>query len=179
MTKRRGIGDGLYQDERGRIYIRPWVEGRRTWKKMSALAPRRASEALAASETPSEQTERFREHWSQWLNRVPPPPSVPKCLEEFNDRLGHMILPPVRVPGIYFLMDGPSCVYVGKSTTHMAKRIVKHLLDKVFDRVIVLPSPPEEVHHLERYFILVLSPRYNKAGVFRGNPKNETSDVVD
>jgi hypothetical protein len=171
MSK-RAIGNGLYRDEKGKLWIRPWIEGKRTWRRTSS------SEHYSRL-TPPQEHEEFVESACRWLNRVPAPTTIPECLREYADRLGEIIIPPIGTPGIYFLMNGDQCVYVGQSRTRVAGRIAQHVKNKMFDRVIVMHAELHELDAMEQYFIAVMAPKYNRAGVFGREVISRHTDLVD
>jgi hypothetical protein len=69
-------------------------------------------------------------------------------------------------PGVYFLIDGATIVYVGQSTNVWA-RIRQHQSDqeKIFDRVTVMKVCRSHLLKTERHYIELFKPKYNsKAG---------------
>lgn len=81
------------------------------------------------------------------------------------------IAPDIKRPGIddylvYFLLDGETVVYVGKtSDVGLYSRIKSHQQDKQFDGFFTINRIPteEEALILESGFISIIRPRYNKA----------------
>jgi hypothetical protein len=63
-------------------------------------------------------------------------------------------------PCIYFLLSLSKVVYVGQ-TTDLRGRIGAHRRDKLFDRVLFLPAPPEDLDRMESRFVGLLKPKYN------------------
>lgn len=51
MAKRVSIGDGVYKDEAGSFYVRPSIDGKRTWRKLDAVKQRYAIEEARAKFT--------------------------------------------------------------------------------------------------------------------------------
>ncbi len=68
-------------------------------------------------------------------------------------------------PGVYFLCLGPEIVYVGQSVQVIA-RIASHLSErrKEFEpeRVFYLPCPRADLDAMEKHFIAILKPKYNR-----------------
>ncbi len=62
--------------------------------------------------------------------------------------------------GVYFLIDMGEIVYVGKSVNVVARIAAGHA-DKVFDAIVFLPCPRENLTDTEIYWILKLRPKYN------------------
>lgn len=84
----------------------------------------------------------------------------------------------LRVPltamcsGIYFLCEGAEVVYVGQAVS-VITRLGSHVYEgvKVFDpeRVYFLPCPREDLSRVERHWIQLLKPKYNRAGLPRAH----------
>lgn len=88
---------------------------------------------------------------------------VPLSLATFSDRL-HTLPLVFHPPCVYFLIRGNTVVYVGQSTTLLA-RISQHLQGpptKLFDRVVYLPIPKAELLRVESAFIAAIKPEYNR-----------------
>lgn len=66
------------------------------------------------------------------------------------------------VAAVYFLIKDDEIIYVGQSIDTW-KRIRVHASEKRFDRVALLPCPPELLDSLETAYILELRPRLNYA----------------
>lgn len=64
-----------------------------------------------------------------------------------------------RITGIYFLMRGDECVYVGKSV-HILQRLMAH--DIKFDRACFLQCRVQDLDCLERHYIDLLLPSDNR-----------------
>jgi len=64
------------------------------------------------------------------------------------------------VTGLYFLLYGPSVIYVGQSTD-LIQRSWHHLKDKKFDRVYALQVPNEFLNYLEAAFVAKFKPAEN------------------
>lgn len=67
--------------------------------------------------------------------------------------------------GIYFLLHKKEVVYVGQSVSIM-HRVQQHVVDgaKRFDRWCYIPVKQGELTEVERFYITLLRPTYNKAG---------------
>lgn len=66
--------------------------------------------------------------------------------------------------GVYFLIDGPEIVYVGKATS-LHVRIKDHLKEnkKQFDKVAVITEGDKNrLDMMEAIYIMMLTPKYNK-----------------
>jgi len=81
------------------------------------------------------------------------------CYEMVNWRSG---------PCVYFLIDGDRVVYVGKSAK-LVTRLVEHMQDKRFDRVLYLRQPKSDLSRVESALIRYLKPRYNVLEVSSGD----------
>lgn len=68
--------------------------------------------------------------------------------------------------GIYFLCDGPEVVYVGQALT-VITRVAQHAAEGVKDfdpeRVFFLPCPRADLCEVEKQWIRLLRPKYNRA----------------
>ena len=62
---------------------------------------------------------------------------------------------------IYFLIDSGEIVYVGQST-NLALRLNQHKNDKSFNRILYMPIESNRLDEVERFFIEILEPKYNK-----------------
>jgi hypothetical protein len=70
--------------------------------------------------------------------------------------------------GVYLLKHNESVVYVGQSVS-IPNRIIQHAKDgKVFDKVVIVPCPPEDLDEKEMFLIRLLKPPLN------GQYKNTT-----
>lgn len=168
----KAIGGGYYRDKRGAIYKRPWINGRRTWRKMSnGNDLREAVKKTLSTNKPEEIREwrhRWKQDWRKFARHVTTGEDIlrlPSELEEIRDHLAEIVMPPIGQPGLYFLMDGVECVYVGQSKSAVSARILRHVGAKKFDRVLVMPCGIEHIDEIERYFISSLNPRYNVSGI--------------
>jgi excinuclease UvrABC nuclease subunit len=65
-------------------------------------------------------------------------------------------------PGVYFLIDGATIVYVGQSI-NVPARVRQHQNDpqKTFDRVAVIDIAEEDLLETERYYIDLFRPKHN------------------
>ena len=66
-------------------------------------------------------------------------------------------------PSIYFLILRGEVVYVGQST-NLSSRIEHHKTNKEFDKVLHMHIDQERLLEIERFFIEILEPKYNKEG---------------
>lgn len=66
-------------------------------------------------------------------------------------------------PGIYFLYNEYKIVYIGQAKV-LAERLARHYkdTDKVFDQVRYLNVPETDLNDIERVFIKIYLPEYNK-----------------
>jgi hypothetical protein len=65
-------------------------------------------------------------------------------------------------PGVYFLVHGTEVVYVGQSTSPIA-RVINHRNNKVFERAFMVPVPRELLDEVEGALIRFFKPRMNGA----------------
>lgn len=89
---------------------------------------------------------------------------------------------PVHIIGVYFLMRGDKCVYIG-SSTNILERINTHVSDaagngssepKLFDSAAYIQCDEHDLAEVEERFIAELQPEYNSAlEVFR-KPRQES-----
>jgi hypothetical protein len=82
--------------------------------------------------------------------------------------------------GVYFLIHEGEVVYVGQSVSP-AYRVREHFHDKIFDRVLFLPTVPEELNGVEGTFIRHLKPKYNinrHGRVVGPNPGAEVAESI-
>lgn len=63
--------------------------------------------------------------------------------------------------GVYFLCQGATVVYVGRSK-NIARRLMGHLGHKDFDTVMVMSVPKERLASVELHWVRRLQPRLNK-----------------
>lgn len=62
---------------------------------------------------------------------------------------------------VYLLIDKDTVVYVGQ-TRNMFNRAKAHMVDKIFDRVAMLPIPRKVLlNEMEAYLIVRFQPKYN------------------
>ena len=66
-------------------------------------------------------------------------------------------------PSVYFLIFRGEVVYVGQ-TVNLSSRIEHHKTNKEFDRVLHMHIDKERLLEIERFFIEILEPKYNKEG---------------
>jgi hypothetical protein len=67
--------------------------------------------------------------------------------------------------GVYFLFDGDEIVYVGQSTD-VHSRVASHRLSwKQFDSYTYIPCRIDQLTELEGYYIKILQPQLNRAGL--------------
>ncbi len=81
---------------------------------------------------------------------------------------------PVQIPstshfarrGVYFLWFGDEVVYVGQAE-NMRRRIGEHMSAGVknFDGVSCVPCATDKLQKLERHYIQVMTPRFNKCSI--------------
>lgn len=86
---------------------------------------------------------------------------LPTELTGIADLIRPLSLDTLSAAGVYFLIDGSEVVYVGKSV-RAASRISHHLDRMKFDRVLLMPCPPEKMIGVERRWINLLKPKHNK-----------------
>lgn len=102
------------------------------------------------------------------LDQMPTiPVDIPEQLTEVADKLrGYDDIPPC----VYFLINFGVIVYVGQ-TKHLPVRLHQHRRGakgdppKEFNRVVYLPVDPAMLDQAEAYYIKLLEPILNKAGV--------------
>lgn len=68
-----------------------------------------------------------------------------------------------KIGVVYFLCLGGDVVYVGQSTSLWPSRLGGHS-DKDFDAVYYIVVPEGKVYEIERHYIELLAPRYNRVG---------------
>lgn len=105
-------------------------------------------------------------------------------LKEFKEKIGFEITPIVDAPDkqyvIYFLIKGDIIVYVGITSFDRIKtRLSEHRKDKDFNSFSFFNtfSDRQGSHHIERYLIRELNPKYNKTNV--NMYKNEESFCIE
>jgi hypothetical protein len=94
------------------------------------------------------------------INRKPDFSEIPEELQGIAGKLKkyeNQAFPPC----VYFLIREGRVVYVGQTTT-LPARIQTHMVDKLFDEVLYMVVPPENLLEVERSFISLLTPEYNK-----------------
>lgn len=83
----------------------------------------------------------------------------------------HLVEIPMAVyrwpSGVYFLVHDGKVVYVGQSITVLS-RMLSHLKDKKFDRILFIPAPHPECVALEAAFIRHLRPPENSPKTYPG-----------
>lgn len=147
----------------GKFYYRPYVKGKRTWR---ILYSRTLAEAKAEYRQLEElkKSQRIRERLLGVINEPTADlTNLPSCLYKY----AHMVkvyYPPRPERGLYFLMDGRECVYVGQSDKSVLVRVAQHGLDKNFDKVFYVPFQGE-LDTPERHFIALLKPKYNSKNI--------------
>lgn len=67
--------------------------------------------------------------------------------------------------GVYFLIRDDRVVYVGQSVEVHSRVTLHHSRWKQFDGYTYIPCEPEQLADLERYYIRLLAPELNVAGV--------------
>lgn len=178
MTLRKSIGDGLYQDPRGNYWARFSCNGKRSWKKLAASSKREASKArdlylgiVASEETVNNWIRYGMEDKRRGFEYMP------KCLQKFGTKVKLVEVPPKHA-GIYFLMKGQECVYVGQSRTDVYGRSMSHQWDKLFERIFILEidATRENIDAIEMEYIRLLRPRLNTKGL---KIVSSTAKVVD
>jgi hypothetical protein len=92
------------------------------------------------------------------------PKVLPPSLAMLQGYLLEYIPHPEVPPCVYFLIRGHAVVYVGMSNS-LPLREAAHAADKEYDRIVYICVPPATAADLEKAFIRVFQPEYNKAGV--------------
>jgi hypothetical protein len=97
--------------------------------------------------------------------------SYPSPLAEIEARLKELphLAEALTTCAVYFLMSGDEVVYVGQ-TTNLYARIGGHREDKVWDRILFLPTPRKDLDATERHWIATLRPKYNTSPGHGPNP---------
>ena len=95
-------------------------------------------------------------------------------LKSLADRL-HTLPPPTS--GVYFFIKDQCIVYVGQSKDVFA-RIPTHKKRKLFDQVVFIPVPKDDLLRVERAFIRVVAPVYNDKR-HTGFHQSEDLDTLD
>jgi hypothetical protein len=154
--KKTAIGNGVYRASNGALYIRPWIDGKRTWRKLQSTQYYQAINELNELGISTKLT-------------GPPldlaaPLDAPAVLHPYLGELHQVYLPDARC-AVYFLMQGRECVYVGQTNVLVYRRLSVHYKDKQFDRVLILPVSSDKLEAMEDYFIKALRPKYNRTGV--------------
>jgi hypothetical protein len=105
---------------------------------------------------------------------------IPAELRPHSGELLEIAVPAIP-PCIYFLLSHGTVVYVGQ-TTSLCARIGQHRRDKLFDRVVFLPTPEGELDQTEHRFIRLLKPKYNfhpdRRELYR-DAKDETKRLIE
>jgi hypothetical protein len=88
--------------------------------------------------------------------------SYPQLLAEIEAQLKELphLAEALTTYAVYFLMSGDEIVYVGQ-TTNLYARIGSHREAKIWDRILFLSVPRENLDATERYWIATLQPKYN------------------
>lgn len=68
---------------------------------------------------------------------------------------------------VYFLIDKKEVVYIGQSRS-LASRVESHRQNKVFDRILYLPCPEDNLNDVESSLIRKFRPKYNLSQVNSG-----------
>jgi hypothetical protein len=97
--------------------------------------------------------------------------SYPEALAEIEAQLSELphLAEALAASAVYFLMSGQEIVYVGQ-TTNLYARIGSHRDDKIWDRILFLIVPREELDATDRRWIAALQPKYNTSPGQRVNP---------
>jgi hypothetical protein len=66
--------------------------------------------------------------------------------------------------GIYFLINNNEIVYVGQSI-NIHQRLQKHLYEKQFDKINIIPCERFELNRMESLYINKFKPKLNVAGI--------------
>jgi hypothetical protein len=88
----------------------------------------------------------------------------PPALAEIETQLKELPHVPEAVfaCAVYFLIADDVVVYVGQ-TTNLYSRIGGHRDDKIWNRILFLPVPHEELDAIERHWIATLKPKFNSS----------------
>jgi Ribbon-helix-helix protein, copG family len=81
--------------------------------------------------------------------------------ERFQSLDNAQALTLANYPGVYFLCQGATIVYVGRAK-NIARRLMGHLGRRDFDGVMVMRVPKERLASVEMHWIRRLQPRLNK-----------------
>jgi hypothetical protein len=163
MNRVTGI-KGIYRDNvSGKFWYRPFSRGRRTWRRLYARTLEEAKVEYGQI-TEVRRSQKIREQLLAVANEpVADLTGLPSCLYKY----AHMVkvfYPPKRERGLYFLMDGKECVYVGQSDRSVQIRIAQHQVDKTFTKVFYIPFEGD-LDAPERHFIALLKPKYNSKDI--------------
>lgn len=85
--------------------------------------------------------------------------NIPFEIQSIKDKL--VYLPCHFISAIYFLCKDNKVVYVGQAV-NVAGRVSNHFNSKDFDSVFYIPIPKNKLNDIERQFIKLLKPIYNK-----------------
>lgn len=161
--KRKAVGSGLYVDKLGEYWTRPNRYGKRTWLKLGTNNLERANRLMRR---PWEDKRAYVEDLQAEIDSLKPTMDhMPEVLYAHGHKV-KVFNPPPAECGIYFLMDGPKCVYVGQATQNVHIRLSRHRVDKIFDKAFFLPVRNGNISSLEEDFIQKLKPKYNRKLVF-------------
>ena len=106
QTNHVSVAKNIYKHiDSGSFYCRPWIRGKRTWRKLYAKTLAEAQKEYGQFA----EAKRVQKMRSRLLDIVNEPTSdltnLPSCLYQY----GHMVkvyYPPKIEKGLYFLMDG-------------------------------------------------------------------------
>lgn len=161
--KRIAVAPGIYKDHKGEFWSRPTIRHKRTWRKIYAKTLEEAEKENA----PYEEIRKIRREQKTFLDVAHEPGGdlthLPGCLYEYS-LMVKMFRPPKIERGIYFLMNGKHCVYVGKAEECVLTRVFQHRLNKDFDKVFYIPFDGD-LDRPERHFIALLKPKHNSKEV--------------
>lgn len=126
--------------------------------KKQSVEQLKAAEQLAAMKHKTETAEHiskfFSRDWAKRYKRLCAPVDVPWSLRKEVV----IEIPAAHPPGVYFLLHEEEIVYVGQSTSP-GSRIAQHIKDKIFDRVLLIPT--NDLDNVEAKYIKKFQPKYN------------------
>lgn len=118
----------------------------------------KSAEYLAAMKHKTEMAEHinkfFSRDWAKRYKQLCAPVDVPWSLRKEVV----IEIPAGHPPGVYFLLHEEEVVYVGQSTSP-GSRIAQHTKDKIFDRVLLIPT--NDLDNVEAKYIKKFQPKYN------------------
>jgi len=94
------------------------------------------------------------------LRQGVPESLLPSRITEIGSQLVEVYQKPYP-PGVYFLLNGCEVCYVGQ-TVNLMCRLGDHQKSKRFSRVLFLPTVEAQLDFVERHYIDLLLPLYNK-----------------